>query len=203
MTKEFWDKSFSEEGFAYGETENIFIHAMSEIIPKQSRIGCFAEGEGRNAVFLAKQGHKVTAYDLSEKGLEKAEKLASQHGVEIETIAMDLTKQKAEPNQYDAAIMVFGHVSKIDQLFLLENMIESVRPGGYIMFEVYSDEQTKYQSGGPGSLDMLYSPIDILRWIKPYRCIRFFYGEAERNEGKRHSGKGHVIQVVIQKPEDM
>ena len=46
---------------------------------------------------------------------------------------------------------------------------------------------------------MLYNPIDILNWIHDYKCIHFYYGEARRDEGKRHTGLGHVIQVVIQK----
>lgn len=199
MSKEKWDSRFSEEGYVYGTTENEFIKKMSEQIPNQSKIGCFAEGEGRNAVYLATLGHNVTTYDQSTVGLEKAATFAKQHQVNIETVAMDLTKEKAESDQYDAAIMVFGHVPKQDQNFLIENIIQSVKSGGHIIIEVYSENQIDYKSGGPPTVDHLYNPTDILSWIKPYKCIHFYYGEAVRNEGSRHTGLGHVIQTVIQK----
>ncbi|AXF57666.1 class I SAM-dependent methyltransferase [Salicibibacter kimchii] len=199
MSKEHWDNSFSDQDFVYGQKENVFIHEMSSIIPDHSNVGCFAEGEGRNAVYLAKLGYDVTTYDQSTIGLEKTKTLASESNVDVKTVQIDLTKEKVNTYQFDAAIMVFGHVPKTDQPFLMENMIDSVKPGGYVIFEVYSKDQLKYQTGGPPSLDMLYDPSEILNWMKDYTCIHFYYGEATRNEGKRHSGLGHVIQAVIQK----
>ncbi|HLS61323.1 MAG TPA: class I SAM-dependent methyltransferase [Virgibacillus sp.] len=199
MSKDQWDRSFSADEFVYGESENIFIHNMSPFIPAQSIVGCFAEGEGRNAVFLAKEGHDVTAYDQSSVGLEKAEELAYKHNVNIETVAMDLTKEHVSNNQYDAAIMVFGHVPKQDQPFFMENIIDSVKPGGHVLFEVYSEAQLDYQTGGPPSVDLLYHPETVLSWVNQYKCLHFYYGEAERHEGKRHHGRCHVIQVVIKK----
>ncbi|WP_339227413.1 class I SAM-dependent methyltransferase [Oceanobacillus sp. FSL K6-2867] len=199
MSKEHWDKSFSDEDFVYGERENAFIHDMSKIIRDQSKVGCFAEGEGRNAVYLARLGHDVTTYDQSTIGLEKTKILANKNNVDVETVAIDLTSEKVKTNQFDAAIMVFGHVPKENQKFLIKNMIDSVKSGGHIIFEVYSEAQLKYQTGGPRSLDMLYNPVEILDWIKNYKCIHFYYGEAMRHEGKRHVGLGHVIQVAIKK----
>jgi hypothetical protein len=199
MSKEHWDTSFSDKDFVYGRTENEFINNISNIIPENSKIGCFAEGEGRNAVYLAKLGHHVTAYDQSTVGLEKTRILASQNNVNVETVEVDLTKEKVNINQYDAAIMVFGHVPKRDQQFFLESMIGTVKSSGYVIFEVYSEAQLEYQTGGPKSVDMLYDPVDILNWIKNHKCLHFYYGEAERNEGKKHVGLGHVIQVVIKK----
>jgi len=199
VSKEHWDKSFSDKNFVYGEKENKFIHDMSEIIPVQSKVGCFAEGGGRNAVYLAKLGHDVTAYDQSVIGLEKTDALARKNNVTVETVTIDLTKEKVQNNQFDATIMVFAHIPKNNQQFLIKNMIDSVKLGGYVIFEVYSEDQLKYQTGGPQSIDMLYNPTEVLGWIKNYQCIHFYYGEVIRNEGKRHVGLGHVIQVVIKK----
>lgn len=199
VSKDFWDTSFSDEDFVYGIRENEFINNVSHKIPASSKVGCFAEGEGRNAVYLAKLNHEVTSYDQSTIGLEKTKKLAEQNSVEIKTVAIDLTKEKVPNDQYDAAIMVFGHVPKQDQKFFIENMIDSVKPGGYIIFEVYSESQLEYQTGGPKSREMLYDAVEVLSWLKNYKCDHFYYGEAERNEGKRHAGLCHVIQAVIKK----
>lgn len=109
----------------------------------------------------------MTAYDQSTVGLKKTRILAGKINVNIDTVEVDLTKEKVEVNQYDAAIMVFGHVPKKDQQFLLESMMGSVKPGGLIMFEVYSEDQLDYQTGGPKSVEMLYNPVDII--IYPHR----------------------------------
>lgn len=199
MSENHWDKSFSVKEFVYGETANSFIQSKSNIIPAQASIACFAEGEGRNAVFLAKQGHEVTTYDQSIIGLKKTKTLAHKNKVNVKTVEMDLTKKKVKDNQYDAAIMVFGHVPKEDQPFFMQSLIDSVKPGGYVIFEVYSEDQLAYQTGGPKLKGMLYDPADVLQWVKNNKCLHFYYGEAERNEGSRHTGIGHIIQVVLKK----
>lgn len=198
MPKEKWDNQFSEKPFTYGKTANAFIQEKSYLFPSSSKIACFAEGEGRNAIYLAKLGYDVTAYDLSSVGLRHAILLAKENNVTIKTVEADLTKTKPE-KKYDGAIMVFGHVEKTNQRKFITNIIDSVRPGGYVLFEIYSEKQIKYDTGGPGNIHYLYDPIDILNWIKPYECSHFYYGEANRQEGYRHTGVGHVIQVVIQK----
>src|SRR5690625_522879 len=199
MPKQFWDKSFSSETFVYGERANEFVQEASTIIPKQSKVACFAEGEGRNAVYLATLGHDVTTYDVSTVGLDKTEKLARKNNVFVKTVTKDLTKDNVELEKYDAATMIYGHVPKVNQQFFMEQMINSVKNGGIVIFEVYSEEQRHYRTGGPSSLDMLYDPRDILQWIKPHKCLHFYYGEAERYEGERHTGLGHVIQVILRK----
>lgn len=199
MSKDKWDKQFSTTPFTYGKTVNQFIKANSQLFPSGSKVACFAEGEGRNAVYLAKQDHHVTAFDYSFVGLQNAQVLAKENDVKIQTVVADLTLQMEIIEQFDAAIMVFGHVGKNKQAAFIENLINTVKPNGYVMFEVYSEAQINYDTGGPGKLTALYNPADVLKWIEPYDCKHFYYGEADRQEGARHTGIGHVIQVIIQK----
>ncbi|MEI3612960.1 class I SAM-dependent methyltransferase [Pseudogracilibacillus sp. SO30301A] len=199
MAQEKWNKQFSENQFTYGKTANAFIQEKSSLFAPHSQIACFAEGEGRNAVYLAKQGHTVTSYDLSSVGLEHTKVLAKENDVTIETVEADLTKIKLERQKYDNAMMIFGHVTDKTQEYFIKNMINAIKPCGLFIFEVYSKEQIKYNTGGPGKEQFLYDPKRILTWIEPYTCLHFYYGEANREEGYRHTGIGHVIQVVIKK----
>ncbi len=199
MSKEFWDESFSDNKFVYGKTANDFIQSMSQLMPTESAVACFAEGEGRNAVYLAECGHHVTAYDQSTVGLDKTSQLAHENGVSVETVQKDLTKENVVKNKYDAAIMVFGHVPREQQHFLMDNMLQSLKTGGYLMLEVYSEDQLEYQTGGPKDKTMLYRPTDLLNWLDGHKWTHFYYGEAERHEGTRHSGLCHVVQVVLKK----
>ncbi|MBN9654877.1 class I SAM-dependent methyltransferase [Halobacillus sp. GSS1] len=197
MSEEFWNKSFSKDTYVYGKQANTFVVEKTEQLKEAEKIACFAEGEGRNAVHLAKQGHHVTVFDQSEEGLAKAERLAEEEGVHIDAVQADLTKKDMEPGQFDAAVMVFGHVPKDHQRFLIDQMIKSVKPGGYVLFEVYSENQIAYETGGPKDKQMLYKPEEVLDWIRDYKCLHFYYGEADRTEGERHTGVGHVIQAFI------
>lgn len=199
MPKNKWNESFSSPDYVYGKEVNKFIKKEAERFDSTSNIACLAEGEGRNAVYLATLGHTITAYDISEVGLEKARTLANEHNVSISTKVIDLIEGDLPNAKYDHAILVFGHVHKNKQARLINNMINTVKPGGLIMFEVYSKKQIHFDTGGPGHLDYLYDPSDILELISEHDCKHFYYGEAKRFEGQRHNGKCHIIQVIIQK----
>src|SRR5699024_4183114 len=109
LSKEHWDESFSDTDYVYGEEPNVFIRQMSDWIPSSSRVGCFAEGEGRNAVYLAGKGHDVTSFDQSDIGLKKPRELADRYHVNVTTEEADLTADRVDDNQFDAVVMVFGH----------------------------------------------------------------------------------------------
>ena len=195
----FWNDRYKSDEYFYGETPNVFIKEQAFRLINHNKVIAFAEGEGRNAIFLAKQGHKVTAIDYSEDELEKTKKLAMKHNVEKHKKKVDLLADSLPVDEYDAAIMVFGHFHNDHQKMILDKMIQTIKPGGLIMFEVYSKKQINYGTGGPKDVDMLYDPIDILTWCEKHKVIHFFNGEQERVEGKGHTGLADVIQVVISK----
>lgn len=117
----------------------------------------------------------------------------------MKTIQTDLTKKEMTKEMYDGALFVYGHVPKKDQSFFINNVIRSVKKGGYVLFEVYSEKQLDYGTGRPKNIDLLYKPEHILEWITPYTCKHFFYGEKTRHEGSFHTGVGHIIQCIIKK----
>ena len=78
-----WDDRYADSDYLFGTAPNDFLKSIAERLPSNSRILCLADGEGRNGVYLATLGHKVTAVDQSRVGLEKAKKLAKQKQVSI------------------------------------------------------------------------------------------------------------------------
>ncbi|MFJ8455591.1 class I SAM-dependent methyltransferase [Bacillus paramycoides] len=199
MMSNFWNDRYKSDDYFYGEEPNTFIQEQAFRLTNHNKVIAFAEGEGRNAVFLTRQGHEVTAIDYSEEGLEKTKKLAEKHNVNVHTKKVDLLADSLPANEFDTAIMVFGHFHTDNQKMIFNKMIHTIKPDGIIMIEVYSKKQLNYGTGGPKDIDMLYNPIDILTWCKEHKVIHFFNGEQERMEGKGHTGLAHVIQVVIRK----
>lgn len=196
-----WNDRFQSEHFVYGTEPNIFISNMHNKLQLTGDALAIAEGEGRNAVFLAEQGMRVTTWDFAQSGLIKTEKLAEERGVHVETKLIDLNDATWERNHWDEIVCVFGHFPKETRRKTLEGVKQAVKPGGYYVTEVYSTYQLPYKSGGPQDVDMLYSPEEFLQTFADWRIIHFFMGEVIRHEGELHNGLAHVIQFVGQKPE--
>ena len=194
-----WDKKYTNDNYLFGTEGNKFIQENASIFPEKASIAAYAEGEGRNAVYLAAKGYEVTAYDYSEVGLQKAKQLAQANNVSIETKLVDLENDLLLKNHYDGAILIFGHFAKEHQLPILNKVMESIKPDGYFLLEVYEESQVKLDTGGPGDIEHLYNAEQMLHWAKNYHLKHFFTGEVERNEGFRHTGKCHVVQIIIQK----
>jgi hypothetical protein len=107
--QDFWNQRYLQEGFAYGSEPNDFLpEQAAALIP--GRALCLAEGEGRNAVHLARFGHQVIAQDISSVGLEKARELAAEHGVAIGTLCCDLADWHPEPASLDLVVAIWRHL---------------------------------------------------------------------------------------------
>jgi cyclopropane fatty-acyl-phospholipid synthase-like methyltransferase len=194
-----WDERYSEAGFAYGTEANDFLKEQFHNIPAGGRVLCLAEGEGRNAVFLAQQGYQVTAMDLSEVGLNKAQQLASDRGVEISVQVADLADYSFGEGQWDAIVSIWAHTPDAVRQRVHAQLAVALKPGGVFILEAYTYQQTTMQGvGGPPatqpdrfmSLEKLRPELAALREVIAI--------EKQRNisEGSRHQGASAVVQFV-------
>src|SRR5690554_6588810 len=104
-----WNDRYNNEHYIYGTEPNRFLAEHYSSIPKGDVL-CWAEGEGRNAVFLAEQGYQVTAVDLSDVGLAKAQRLAEARGVTITCVQADLAEFVLGENRWDGIVSIFAHL---------------------------------------------------------------------------------------------
>lgn len=195
-----WNSRFQAENYVYGKEPNLFISEVQKKLKLSGDVLTIAEGEGRNAVFLAEHGMNVTAWDYAESGLAKTKKLAEERNVDVQTKLVDLNEAVWEKNKWDELVCIFGHFPKELRQKTLQGVKEAVKPGGYFITEVYSRYQIPYNSGGPRELDFLYTPEEFLQIFADWRIVHFFMGEVVRHEGELHNGLAHVIQFVGQKP---
>ncbi|MDP4106505.1 MAG: class I SAM-dependent methyltransferase [Bacillota bacterium] len=195
-----WNSRFQVEYYVYGKDPNLFLSGMQRKLKVSGDVLTIAEGEGRNAVFLAEQGMNVTAWDYADSGLEKTKKLAEERNVDVQTKLVDLNEALWEKNKWDEIVCIFGHFPKELRQKTLQGVKEAVKPGGYFIAEVYSRYQIPYNSGGPKDLEFLYTPEEFLQIFADWRIVHFFMGEVVRHEGELHNGLAHVIQFVGEKP---
>jgi tellurite methyltransferase len=180
-----WNKRFGEKKFALGKEPNPFLKKHIHLLPKGKALD-IASGEGRNAVFLAKQGFEVDAVDISEKGLKKAQKLARGQGVKIKTLFVDLDEYQIEKERYDL-IANFYYLRRR----LIPGIKKGIRKGGKVIFETYLLEHRTLGTGGPKQAKYFLKPNELLRLFKNFRIL--FYREGIFKEG----GKKKAVASLI------
>lgn len=193
-----WDERYSTDEFVYGTTANEFLVSTIDRLPK-GRVLCVAEGEGRNAVYLAQAGCEVVAVDASRVGLDKAARLARERGVHIETVVADLADFVIQPHSWDAVVSIFCHLEPQLRKALHRRVVAGLRPGGVLVLEAYRPEQIRYATGGPATADMMPSLVELKDELEG---LEFEHAvEIVRNvsEGRCHTGKGAVVQVLAVK----
>ncbi|WP_201557786.1 class I SAM-dependent methyltransferase [Psychrobacter sp. 72-O-c] len=194
-----WDQRYNEAGFAYGTEANDFLKEEFYKIPAGGRVLCLAEGEGRNAVFLAQNGYQVTAMDLSKVGLNKALKLASDKGVEISTQVADLADYKLGAAQWDGIVSIWAHMPEPIQRRVHAQVAPALKPGGVFILEAYTYQQTTMEGvGGPPATqkDRFVSLEDLQSELAELEEVIGIAKHRTISEGTRHQGLSAVVQFV-------
>jgi len=193
-----WDKRFSEPGYAYGTEPNGFLVSVADRIPG-GNVLCLAEGEGRNAVYLAGLGYDVTAVDTSSVGLVKAEALAHDRGVTIETVNADLEEYEIEPGVWQGIVSIYCHLPPVVRAALHERCLRGLAPGGVLVLEGFTPRQLELGTGGPKNRELLME-LEIIRQELPGLRLEIAR-ELEREviEGKYHGGTASVVQILAVK----
>ncbi|SHM08552.1 class I SAM-dependent methyltransferase [Flavobacterium saccharophilum] len=198
-----WNDRYSNEEFAYGEEPNNFFKEQIEKL-NAGTILFPAEGEGRNAVYAAKLGWEVAAFDISEEGKNKALKLAEANNVTIDYKVGALETLNYQPQQFDAIALIYAHFPA-EIKSALHKMLETyLRKDGIIIFEAFSKKHLEYLAindkvGGPKDIESLFSIEEIKADFPNYEIIQLEETEIELNEGLFHNGKGSVIRFVGRK----
>lgn len=196
--KTMWDERYDTEEFVYGREPNAFLAGVSGMIPPGDVL-CLAEGEGRNAVFLARRGHRVLAVDSSAVGLAKAARLAQESGVRIETMTADLAEFVIEPGRWDAIVSIFCHVPPAIRRALHRQVVTGLRPGGLFVLEGYTPAQLALRTGGPPTVELMMTLAELREELAGLEFLEERELERDVVEGRLHTGRGAVVQVVARK----
>lgn len=196
-----WDQRYSEAGFVYGTEPNDFLAATAErYLPAKGEILSLGEGEGRNAVFLARLGFRVTGVNGSAVGLEKARALAEKHGVRIETVVADLGTFDLGIERWDGIVSIWCHTPSELRARLHRSVVAALRPGGVLLLESYTPAQLAYKTGGPPTADMLLTLAAAREELAGLDFLDAAEKLREVHEGRHHHGMSAVLQVVARKP---
>lgn len=197
MEKQFWNTRYQDNVTVYGTKPNAFF---KEFIDSHNpgTILLPAEGEGRNAVYAAKKGWKVDAFDFSEVARNKAMQAASDQNVNINYWLEDLANFKAD-KIYDAVGLIYVHLPEGIRHDFHGKAYQSLRSGGYLVLEAFAKEQLQFDSGGPKDSSLLYSAPMICSDFPFLHLLSCGQKELELKEGPYHKGKAAVLRLIGQK----
>jgi len=197
-----WNARFSQPGLYYGAAPNAFLVREAARLAPRSRVLSAADGEGRNSIWLAAQGHEVTAFDISPVAVDKARRWAAERGVRVDFHVAAVDEWDWEPGQFDAAVAVFVQFADPPlRQRLFDGLWRTLKPGGLLLVQGYSVEQLAFGTGGPGRRDHLYTP-ELLRGLLPHaEWLLLRQHEAELHEGRGHVGRSALIDAVARKPD--
>lgn len=193
-----WDARYSHPHHLYGYRPNDFLVEASVMVPKAGRVLVLGDGEGRNGVWLAQQGHSVTTVDLSHVAVEKARAWASGKGVELDAHIADLgawLTTDAALGPWDAVVNIFGHFPADLRVRVAEELTPRFTPRGVLIMELFTPAQVSMGTGGPSDESLLSTRERILaEWSGLTLDIRML--ERRIFEGMAHQGLASVIQVL-------
>lgn len=196
--RDFWNSRYAAKEFAYGSSPNTFFQDILSKLPPGDLL-LPGEGEGRNAVFAALRDWNVTAFDYSKVGQKKALTLAKSKKVQIQYSVSDVKDFYFKKATFDVVAMIYSHLPPPLRTHLHEQVIETLKPGGILILEMFSINQINYKSGGPKQEAGLYSKELIERDFSKLITQQLSEEVIELNEGLYHQGKGSVIRYVAKK----
>lgn len=197
----FWNQRYSEPGYKFGKEPADFLKRESGRLSEGSNILCVADGEGRNSVYLAGLGHRVTAFDQSDLGVEKARALAQEKGVAPEFHLTGI-EDWDWGRTYDVVVAIFIQFAPPDlRDRILGWLRQAVAPGGMLLLHGYVPRQLDYGTGGPPDGANMYTTELLERMFKGFDILRLEDYDADVDEGTGHSGRSALIDLVARKPQ--
>jgi len=196
-----WNERFRRDDYIFGVEPNEYLRANAFRLAPGSRVLCVADGEGRNSVWLARQGHRVDAFDISEVGVAKARKLAAQAGAEVAFSVADCDQWPWPADTCDAVAAIF--IQFADPLMrerLFANIVRTLKRGGVLVLQGYTPRQLEYKTGGPPFAAHLYTEALLREQFAALRIVELREYEAVLTEGTQHSGRSALIGMVAEKP---
>jgi len=196
--KAMWNERYQQDIYQYGINPNDFMAEQIKQIPA-GRILFPGAGEGRDAVFAAKLGWEVHAFDLSEQGQSKALKLASQEKTRIHFKVADASLVKFPLASFELIGLTYFHLPIETRLPFYANCVSWLKPGGKILLEGFSKKQLGLSSGGPKNIDWLFSAKELTTEFLGLKIILNEEKQRILDEGPLHQGLAEVVQFIAQK----
>jgi len=196
-----WNRRFSAEGYVFGTEPNAFLASQQPRLVRGKTALSVADGEGRNSVWLARQGLRVTAFDFSPVGLGKAKALARAAGVSVDYRLSEVDDWDWDAARYDVVAAIFVQFTPPpERSRMFAGMVRALAPGGLLILEGYRPEQLRYGTGGPKQVENLYTEALLRESFAALEIVHLAAYDDTVDEGGGHKGMSALIDLVARRP---
>lgn len=196
----FWDQRYDQPEYVFGTAPAAFLPRHLAQLPKEARVLCVADGEGRNSVWLAERGLDVTAFDPSAPALAKARALAKQRGVSVGYHQTGIEDWDWD-RPFDLIVAIYiQFIGPEQRAELFTQFDRALAAGGRVMIHGYTPKQVEYGTGGPGKVENMYTEAMLAQAFEGYDILENRAFEMHVNEGHGHVGHSALIDFIAQKP---
>ncbi|MXV37905.1 methyltransferase domain-containing protein [Flavobacteriaceae bacterium Ap0902] len=195
-----WNNRYQQDEYAYGKEPNQFYKEQIDNL-KPGKALFVAEGEGRNAVYAAKLGWDVHAFDISIEGKRKAERLAEENQVNIAYQVGELPTIDYQKESFDLIVLIFAHLPPAIRTQYHELLKILLKKEGMIILEAFGKNNLAYRNknpniGGPQQLEMLLDTQELEDTFQSYKIIQLEEKEGILKEGIYHNGKASLVNFI-------
>jgi SAM-dependent methyltransferase len=194
-----WDRRYEGEGFTFGAEPNLSLRALAWRLRPGMRALALGDGEGRNGVWLARQGLAVTSLDWSPVGVAKARALASIQDVALDAQVVDLTAWDWPVARFDLIAWIYVHLPPGDRDLVAAGAVRALAPGGLLALECFSPAQEGRRSGGPKEAALLWTRAIAEAAFAELEVLELFEGAVLLDEGPKHQGLAEVVRALFRK----
>ncbi len=198
--REHWDQRFAAEGYLFGKEPNRFVAAHAHLLQPGQKLLAVADGEGRNGVWLAERGLAVHAIDFSPNALAKTRLLAAERKATLEIEEADLARWAWPEQRFDAVLAVFiQFAGPALRETIFAGIKKCLKPGGLLLLHGYRPKQLEYRTGGPSSVENLYSEVLLRASFADMEILKLRAYDESIREGSGHNGMSALIDLVARK----
>ncbi|HKM80920.1 MAG TPA: class I SAM-dependent methyltransferase [Candidatus Acidoferrum sp.] len=194
-----WDERFAQAEPVYGEHPNAYLCAQAHRLTPGCKILVPGDGYGRNGIWLARQGFRVTTVDLSPIGVERARKSAQAAGLTMSIEEADLAAWNWPVGEFDAVASIFLHLPPDLRPQIHAQMLGALKRGGLLILEAFTPAQLQHSSGGPKQLELLYTTEILQKDFAATEALELLEVKTDLDEGRMHRGRAAVVHGVFRK----
>lgn len=180
-----WNERYAGESYLFGKEPSLCVRNHFQVL-KKGRTLDVAMGEGRNGVFLAKQGFQVEGVDASSKGVEKAKALAAENAVSIDAKTQNLDFFLMPLMKYDTVLMTYFR--PMPRFF--SEIRRGLVHGGTFLLEANTVDQVRFAPNPLVEFNDCYKPNEVLGLLKEFQVL--FYREIPE-------GNSYTVQAIALK----
>ena len=198
--RERWNARFADETYLFGTGPNAFLASHVALLRPGMSALSVADGEGRNSVWLARQGLSVTAFDLSPVGVEKARRLARDAAVAVDYRIADVNEWDWDARTFDVVAAIFIQFASPDERArIFAGIHRAVAPGGLVILQGYTPRQLVYGTGGPPHAENMYTSAMLAEAFSDLEILHLAEHDDVIHEGKGHDGMSALVDLVARR----